>query len=172
MLVCIYCQAYTTNIVSTYIHHIQVWKIEEATEEIKAKVKQTWIYITVYMCTTTVLGFTATVTYIVPTPRDKDLIFLFKIIELYFPQWEHFIVWCIKAMIFVMIYMAISTPGFTILYYNGHLNLQKLMLKHCLRNINTKYAHLEYISLSNVEYHQEIENELMFCVKRHVQFTE
>ncbi|KAJ3641591.1 hypothetical protein Zmor_028092 [Zophobas morio] len=170
--VSIYCQPHTTNIAKTYIDQIQVWKIEDATDRIKRKVKQTWIYITAYSCTITALGFICAISYTVPTPRDKDLIFFFKIVELYFPQWENFIVWCLKPTFFVSIYVAISTPIFTILYFNGHLKLQKLMLRHCLKDINAKFKHLEYIRWNNVEYHREIEEKLMFCVKRHVQLIE
>ncbi|KAJ3641592.1 hypothetical protein Zmor_028093 [Zophobas morio] len=164
----IYCQPYTTNIVKTYIHQIEAWTIEEATEEIKQKVKQTWIYITAYICTITALGLISAISFIVPTPRDKDLIYFFKIVELYFPQWENFIVWCVRPTFFVLTYVGVSVPGYTILYFNGHANLQKLMLKHCLKDINAKFEHLEY----NVEYHREIEEKLMFCVKRHVQLIE
>ncbi|XP_063913047.1 uncharacterized protein LOC135129731 [Zophobas morio] len=172
MMVSIYCQAYTTNIIKTYIHEIQVWKIEEVTKEIKRKVRQTWIYITAYMCTTTALGLMAGISSTVPTSLDNDLIFVYKIVELYFPQWENFIVWCLKPTFFVLTYVGISVPGFAILYFHGHANLQKFMLKHCLKDINAKFKHLEYIRWNNVEYHREIEEKLMFCVKRHVQLTE
>ncbi|XP_063913044.1 uncharacterized protein LOC135129729 [Zophobas morio] len=64
MVVSIYCQAYTTNIIKSCIHQIQVWKIEEATKEIKGKVTQTWIYITAYMCMTTALGLLGAISFI------------------------------------------------------------------------------------------------------------
>ena len=164
MVVSIYCQAYTTNIIKSSIHQIQVWKIEEATKEIKGKVTQTWIYITAYMCTTTALSLLGTISFIVPTSRDKDLIFVFKISELYFPQWENFVVWCLKLMLFVLTYVGVSVPGFAILYFHGHLNLQKFMLKHCIQDINAKFEHVEYIRWNNVEYHRQIEDKLIFCV--------
>ncbi|KAJ3641588.1 hypothetical protein Zmor_028090 [Zophobas morio] len=172
MVVSIYCQAYTINIIKTYIHEIQVWKIEEATKEIKGKVTQTWIYITAYMCTTTALSLLGTISFIVPTSRDKDLIFVFKISELYFPQWENFVVWCLKLTLFVLTYVGVSVPGFAILYFHGHANLQKFMLKHCLQDINARFEHVEYIRWNNVEYHREIEDKLMSCVKYHIQLTE
>ena len=172
MWVSIYCQPYTTNIVKTYIDQIQVWKIEEAADAIKRKVKQTWIFITAYMCMTIALGLIAAISSSIPTSRDKDLIFFFKIAELYFPKLENLIMWCVKPAFFVSIYVGISTPGFTILYFHGHANLQKLMLKHCLKDINAKFEDLEYIRWSSVEYHKEIEEKLMFCVKRHIQLTE
>ncbi|KAJ3641593.1 hypothetical protein Zmor_028094 [Zophobas morio] len=46
------------------------------------------------------------------------------------------------------------------------------MLIHCVEGINANFEHLEYIGWNNVEYHREIEEKLMFCVKRHVQLTE
>ena len=172
MGVSIYSQAYTTNIIKTYVHQFQVWKIEEATKAIKGKVRQTWIYITAYMCMTTALSLMGTISCMVPTSRDKDLMFVLKIIELYFSRWENFIVCCLKPLFFVLVYVGTSVPGFAILYFHGHLNLQKFMLKHCIQDINAKFEHVEYIRWNNAEYHKQIEDKLMSCVKYHIQLTE
>ncbi|KAJ3641589.1 hypothetical protein Zmor_028091 [Zophobas morio] len=172
MGVSIYCEAYTINIIKIYIHQIQVWKIEEATKEIKGKVRQTWIYIMAYMCTTTALSLMGAIACLVPTPRDEDLLFVLNLLQLYVPQWKNFIVWCLRPTLFVLFYVGVSVPGFAILYYNGHLNLQKLMLKHCLGDINARFRHVEYIRWNNAEYHRQIEDKLMSCVKYHIQLTE
>ncbi|XP_063913048.1 putative odorant receptor 83c [Zophobas morio] len=72
----------------------------------------------------------------------------------------------------LMVYVGISVPGFAILYFHGHANLQKFMLKHCIQDINAKFEHVEYIRWNNAEYHKQIEDKLMSCVKYHIQFTE
>ena len=160
-----------TNLINTYTPRLQLWKIEEVTQKIPTEAKQIWIYITLYMFTATTLSFIITLSYVIPTAKDKDLIFFFKIVEIYFPQWENYMVWTIKVMLLVGIYVGVSIPVFPIFYLSGHFTLQKMMFVHHLHQINSKHTKLKYLKSNYVEYHREIETKLTLCVQNHAQFS-
>ncbi|KAJ3652293.1 hypothetical protein Zmor_018271 [Zophobas morio] len=84
-LVCVLCQKYTTSVITTYLHEIQIWKLEQAPAEIKETVKKTWFFITLYMLGAVVLSLVVSVLYVIPTSQDKKFIFVFQIANTYFP---------------------------------------------------------------------------------------
>ena len=118
-----------------------------------------------------VFSLVVSVSYVLPTPKDKEFIFIFQIVNSYFPQWETLFVLVMKPTIFVLTYTGASIPGFTILYYYGHANLQKLMIIHYVLNINANYTKLEYVSSACIEYHQIVKQRLVFCVKHHIRLV-
>ena len=157
---CIFSQSYITEMITKKVHQIQIWQIEDATEEIQEKMKQTWFVITLCI----LLSITATcvlfISYVLPTAQDTDVIWTFKLVNLYLPQWESLLVWCLfKPTIFTLTYVSISIPAFTIYYYHGHITLQKHMFKHHLQNINP--------NPTSANYNQEVNKRLLFCVRNH-----
>ena len=170
-MVCVFCQKYTTSIVKTYLQEIQIWKLEEAPAEITEKVKRTWFFVMLYMFVVVVFTLVVSVSYMIPTSQDKEFIFCFNLVNTYFPQLEFFFELFMKPIVFVLTYMGVSTPGFSILYYYGHANLQKLMIMHYLQNINANYTTVEDISSTCVEYQQIVNKSLLFCVKNHIHFV-
>mgnify|MGYP005985169895 CR=1 FL=1 len=157
---CTFSQSYITDKFTKKVHEIQIWKIEDAPEEIQEKMKKVWFIITLSIFLSIVSSFVIFISYVLPTPQDNDFIFSFKMVNLYLPQWETPIVWClIKPVIFGLTYQGVSTPAFAIFYYHGHISLQVYMLKHYLRNIN--------LNASSANYHQEVNEKLLFCVRNH-----
>mgnify|MGYP005985389591 FL=1 len=157
---CIFCQSYITRMITKKVYQIEIWKIEDATEEIEEKMKQTWFVITLCILLSITSGIVLSISYVIPTAQDNDFIWAFKLASVYFPQWETLLVWCLmKPTIFAIIYVGVCTPAFAIYYYHGHISLQKHMFKHYLRNINPKS--------SSTNYHQLVHKKLLFCVRSH-----
>ncbi|KAJ3640745.1 hypothetical protein Zmor_027288 [Zophobas morio] len=98
-------QKYTTSVIATYLHEIQIWKLEQAPAEIKEMVKKTWFFITLYMLGAVVLSLVVSVLYVIPMSQDKKFIFVFQIANTYFPYLETFFVLVMKPTIFVLTYM-------------------------------------------------------------------
>ena len=159
-MLCLFCQPYITRNITKKVHQIQIWQIEDATEEILEKMKQTWFIIT--FCILLSLGAHCIlfVSCVLPTPYDNDIIWAYKLINVYFPQWESLLVWClIKPTMFTLGFLSLSVPVFAIYYYHGHINLQKHMFKHHLQNINPNPG--------SANYHQEVNRRLLVCVRGH-----
>ncbi|KAJ3645954.1 hypothetical protein Zmor_023571 [Zophobas morio] len=167
-LLCTWCQSYTTSIVARNLHSILLWQIDEATEEIKKTLKRTWFFITLYIVVSVAVALLTCLACVVQTP--KEFFFFFEIAEQYFPQWKTFFTFTIKSALFVLAYTGVSIPGFASFYFYGHITLQKLMLKHCLQNINTNYDKVDNVRLSSVTYQRLINQRLLFCVTRHIDF--
>ena len=156
---CVFSQSYITDITKK-VHEIQIWKIEDAPEEIQEKMKKVWFIITLSIFLSIVSSFVIFISYVLPTPQDNDFIFYLKMVNEYLPQFETPIVWCLmKPAVFGLAYLSVSIPAFTIYYYHGHISLQMYMLKHYLRNINPH--------ASGANYHQEVKENLLFCVRNH-----
>ena len=134
--------------------------MEDATKEIQEKMKQTWFIFTLCILLSQTASLMLLISYVLPTPQDNDIIWIFKLIHVYFPQWESLLVWClIKPTMFTLIFLSLSVPVFAIYYYHGHISLQKHMFKHHLRNINPNPG--------SANYHQEVNRRLLVCVRGH-----
>mgnify|MGYP005985942097 CR=1 FL=1 len=159
-MLCLFCQPYITRNITKKVHQIKIWQIEDATEEILEKMKQTWFIITFSILLSLGAHCILFLSYILPTLHDNDIIWAHKLINVYFPQWESLLVWClIKPTMFTLIFLSLSVPVFAIYYYHGHISLQKHMFKHHLQNINP--------NLSFANYHQEVNRRLLVCVRGH-----
>ena len=154
--------------IASNLHPILLWQIDEATEDIKKTVKRIWFFITLYIVVSVALALVTCLACVIQTP--KEFFFFFEIAELYFPQWKPFYTFTIKSALFVLAYTGVSIPGFASFYFYGYITLQKLMLKHCVQNINTNYDQVDNVRFSSVTYQRLINQRLLFCVKRHIRF--
>ena len=161
---CIFCQTYITGMITKKVHEIETYQIDDATDEIEEKIKQTWCVITMCTFLSIASGFVLFISYVIPTPEDNDFIWCFKLVNLYVPQWETFIVCCLmKPAVFGLTYVGVSIPAFAVFYYHGHIQLQKLMFKHALQNIN-----LNCSDLTSTSYQQEVNTRLVRCVRSYI----
>ena len=158
-LMCIVCQSYITRMITKKVHEIQIWQMEDATEEIEEKMKQTWFVITLCMLLSIAAGCVLFISYVLPTPLDKDLIWAFRLANVYFPQRKTLLMCLMKPTFFTLIYASMSIPVFAIYYYHGHISLQKHMFRHHLQNINPNPG--------SANYHQEVHKRLVLCVRGH-----
>ena len=154
--------------IASNLHPILLWQIDEATEDIKKTVKRIWFFITLYIVVSVALALVTCLACVIQTP--KEFFFFFEIAELYFPQWKPFYTFTIKSALFVLAYTGVSIPGFASFYFYGYITLQKLMLKHCVQNINTNYDQVDNVRFSSVTYQRVINQRLLFCVTRHIDF--
>mgnify|MGYP005984595771 CR=1 FL=1 len=121
---CIVCQSYITRTITKKIHQIQIWQIEDATEEIQDKMKQIWFLVTLCTLLSTAGSLVLFISYIVPTPEDNDVIWIFKLVKVYFPQWESLIMICfLKPTFFVLSYMSQHSQFITIMDISVYKNL-------------------------------------------------
>ena len=161
---CLLCQPYITRRITKKVDDIKIWEMEDATKEIQEKMKQTWFIFTLCILLSQTASLMLLISYVLPTPQDNDIIWIFKLIHVYFPQWESLLVWClIKPTICILCYLGISVPAFAIYYYHGHISLQMYMLKHYLQNINS--------NARSTNYHQEVNKRLLFCVRSHTRLV-
>ena len=161
---CIFCQTYITGMITKKVHEIETYQIDDATDEIEEKIKQTWFVITMCTFLSIASGFVLFISYVIPTPEDNDFIWCFKLVNLYVPQWETFIVCCLmKPAVFGLTYVGVSIPAFAVFYYHGHIQLQKLMFKHALQNIN-----LNCSDLTSTSYQQEVNTRLVRCARSYI----
>ena len=54
------------------VYQIEIWKIEDATEEIEEKMKQTWFVITLCILLSITSGIVLSISYVIPTHQDND----------------------------------------------------------------------------------------------------